>query len=77
MVYKNGSEFKHGLLVSQIKIACKDYFKLNIGNTQIIDFITECKNLGMLTQDKARGPYRNALTKNDNSELDDLIDTYL
>ena len=54
LVYSNGNEFKNGELVRQIKIACKHYFEYSVGDNKIKEFITECKNLNILEQDKPR-----------------------
>ena len=56
-VYANGSEFGHGELKEQIKIAFKAEFNKSIGFNVVIGIITQCRNKGWLYQPAKLKPY--------------------
>lgn len=56
-VFSNGESFSYSELVTQMKIAYLNQFKLSIGDNRIKDLITDCKNNSWLIQEATKKPY--------------------
>ncbi len=71
-VFSHEKEYKYGALVSQLKIACKNQLKKDLGDNRLKDLLTDCKNNGWLIQLIAKGSYTLGEFKNE-SDVDEFI----
>lgn len=56
-VFSNGDSYSFNLLEAQIQLAYKSKFGKSIGTNAVGSLITDCKNNGLLLQEKLRAPY--------------------
>jgi hypothetical protein len=71
-VFSHEKEYKYGALVSQLKIACKNQLKKDLGDNRLKVLLADCKNNGWLIQLIAKGSYTLGEFKNE-SDIDEDI----
>lgn len=65
VAFQDQNKLGYKELVSQIKIATKNYYSEDVGIVRVKDFITDCKTNKLLFQEKERQPY----TRKDPNEM--------
>ncbi len=71
--FENDEFLTYSTLIIQVKLSYKNLFKKDVGDNKIKEFITDCKNKELISQDGKKKPYKLSSHQTNKTEFENFI----